>query len=275
MFENKSLYDRLIIKDNNKDFHNKLKNKQDENDFLKENSKSFYDDIILEFQNVYFKYKKNHIFKNLSFKIKEKNIVSFIGKSGCGKTTLINLILKTINPKEGKIIFSKEMGNKKNQIRKNIGYVTQENTFYLELTAYQNLKYFLKIYNMKHKVNQIDEVLKILGIEDKKFTKAKNLSGGQKRRLEFAISLIMLPKILILDEPFVGLDYKIINELLKTIKNLKRYNITIILISHKLDLVRKLSDKIFILNNHRIEKEVNASISKNISLESIFLEVTR
>ena len=218
-------------------------------------------DLLLFFEEVGFSYRSRKVFDKLSLKIFSNDCVSFVGNSGCGKTTLIKLILNLLKPKKGKIYFFSDLA-KKNQNKKiknidilknEINIVNQGSSFYPDLSAYENLKYFSTINNLKIKKEDIFNILKHLFLFDYKNIISKNLSGGQKRRLEFSLALLNKPKLMILDEPFVGLDNMRINDIIKIIKILNKYDIAIILISHRIELVSKICEKVFVLENKKLK----------------------
>lgn len=237
-------------------------------------------ELLLNFEEVSFSYKKIPVFKKLSLKIFTNDCVSFVGNSGCGKTTLIKLILNLLKPKKGKIYFfsnlAKSNKNKKIKnidiLKNEINIVNQGSSFYPELSAYENLKYFSIINNLKIKKEDIFSILKHLFLFDYKNIVSKNLSGGQKRRLEFSLALLNKPKLIILDEPFVGLDNTRIDDIIKIIRILNKYNIAIILISHRIGLVSKICEKVFVLENKKIKKIL---VKRGIGSEIFEKEIRR
>jgi len=182
---------------------------------------------IMEIKNISKKFKKNLVIKNLSFNVYENQILVIIGKSGCGKSTLYKILIGIYEIDKGVISYHGSLINNfniKKTLKHIIGFVSQENSFYESLTSYENLYFFGNVYGIKKKENKyrVEYLSKLVNLYGFKDILVENLSGGMKRRLEFAISLIHDPKILILDEPFTGLDLFLIEEIWEIIYEIKK-----------------------------------------------------
>lgn len=209
----------------------------------------------------------SQIISNLNLEIKKGEIVSILGKSGCGKTTLANIICGYIKPTEGNIYIDGIMSTlpSKNKIM-----VNQENDLFDWMTVEENMKIATE------RITIIDKYLKLVKLENTKLDYPSKLSGGMKKRLSLARALAANPDLLILDEPFSYLDQvtkmEILDELLKIVKSTKT---TTILITHNIDEAVYLSDRIVILSgnpshlvkdikidNHTVTKQLIEKIKK-------------
>lgn len=209
----------------------------------------------IELKNVDFtyekiNYEKKEVLKNINMKFEAGKITSIIGKSGSGKTTLLELIDNIIVPTKGEIII--EDVNK-------IGFLFQfpEEQFFNQ-TVKKELEVILKLSDYKKDINKrIHDVLEMVNLNEDYLNKNPfNLSGGEKRKLALASVLILNPKIILLDEPTIGLDDKDKNEMIKLIRMLKnRYNKTIIIASHDMNFIHKIADYIYVLDNKKIIME--------------------
>ena len=240
------------------------------------------DKIILRFRNISKHFKKKVVLDNLNLNIYENQINFFLGKSGCGKTTLLKILVGLIKQSRGEIYFRGQKFSRKSfkSFRRQIGFVTQDNSFYEDLTVFQNLVFYSKVFSLKKVfyLSRIQELLKFTDLQNARKVTAKNLSGGQKRRLEFSIALLPHPEILILDEPFTGLDIGLKQGIWKLIERIKFQNVSIILISHELKDILKYLDKIAIFGNKRIFEQIDVKKfqeNKNFDLEKYFLEISR
>ena len=209
----------------------------------------------IELKNVDFtyekiNYEKKEVLKNINMKFEAGKITSIIGKSGSGKTTLLELIDNIIVPTKGEIII--EDVNK-------IGFLFQfpEEQFFNQ-TVKKELEVILKLSDYKKNINKrIHDVLEMVNLSEDYLNKNPfNLSSGEKRKLALASVLILNPKIILLDEPTIGLDDKDKNEMIKLIRMLKnRYNKTIIIASHDMNFIHKITDYIYVLDNKKIIME--------------------
>ena len=209
----------------------------------------------IELKNVDFtyekiNYEKKEVLKNINMKFETGKITSIIGKSGSGKTTLLELIDNIIVPTKGEIII--EDVNK-------IGFLFQfpEEQFFNQ-TVKKELEVILKLSDYKKDINKrIYDVLEMVNLNEDYLNKNPfNLSSGEKRKLALASVLILNPKIILLDEPTIGLDDKDKNEMIKLIRILKnRYNKTIIIASHDMNFIHKITDYIYVLDNKKIIME--------------------
>lgn len=209
----------------------------------------------IELKNVDFtyekiNYEKKEVLKNINMKFEAGKITSIIGKSGSGKTTLLELIDNIIVPTKGEIII--EDVNK-------IGFLFQfpEEQFFNQ-TVKKELEVILKLSDYKKDINKrIYDVLEMVNLNEDYLNKNPfNLSSGEKRKLALASVLILNPKIILLDEPTIGLDDKDKNEMIKLIRMLKnRYNKTIIIASHDMNFIHKITDYIYVLDNKKIIME--------------------
>lgn len=210
------------------------------------------------FENVSFSYNKinyikKDILKNINISFKEEKVYSIIGKSGIGKTTFAELIAGIISPTEGKIV---------NQNKDKIGYVFQfpEEQFF-NRTVRKELEtgMILNHYHTDELEKRIKDALKMVGLNNEYLEKNPfKLSNGEKRLVAIASVLIFNPKIIILDEPTIGLDEESKSTLIKLIRLLKkRYQKTVIIISHDTDFVHTISDHIIVLYNQKIVLEGN------------------
>lgn len=209
----------------------------------------------IELKNVDFtyekiNYEKKEVLKNINMKFEAGKITSIIGKSGSGKTTLLELIDNIIVPTKGEIII--EDVNK-------IGFLFQfpEEQFFNQ-TVKKELEVILKLSDYKKNINKrIHDVLEMVNLNEDYLNKNPfNLSSGEKRKLALASVLILNPKIILLDEPTIGLDDKDKNEMIKLIRMLKnRYNKTIIIASHDMNFIHKIADYIYVLDNKKIIME--------------------
>ncbi len=209
----------------------------------------------IELKNVDFtyekiNYEKKEVLKNINMKFETGKITSIIGKSGSGKTTLLELIDNIIVPTKGEIII--EDVNK-------IGFLFQfpEEQFFNQ-TVKKELEVILKLSDYKKDINKrIYDVLEMVNLNEDYLNKNPfNLSSGEKRKLALASVLILNPKIILLDEPTIGLDDKDKNEMIKLIRMLKnRYNKTIIIASHDMNFIHKITDYIYVLDNKKIIME--------------------
>jgi len=233
---------------------------------------------IIEFQNVSLAYGNRLILDNISFKINEGQIFGMLGPNGVGKSTIFNLITGLITPKHGNIKINGEDVSKfpiylRTQKFK-VGYVPQYGGFFNDLTLQDNLKAISEIVIKDKNIRQerIDYLLAKFELENIKNIKAKFLSGGQKKKLVIALSLLSNPKVLLLDECFAALDVLTIKMLQEIIVNLQQENqITICICDHQARDLLACVDVAMILSNCKvIAQDTPSNLVKDINAKNAY-----
>jgi len=212
------------------------------------------DNVLIELKNVTKKYGDFVAVDNISFKIEEGEIIGLLGPNGAGKSTTMNMITGFIEPTKGEIIIDGfDILRKTRKAKKQIGYMPENVPLYMELTVKEFVKYMaeLKYVEKEQRKEEIERVIKQTGLEEVQNKLIRNLSRGYKQRVSLAGSLVGHPKILILDEPTVGLDPKQITEIRSLIAELSKEH-TIILSSHILSEVSQICNKVIIINKGKI-----------------------
>jgi ABC-2 type transport system ATP-binding protein len=234
---------------------------------------------LLEVKGLSKNYGKLNVLNNINFDLFEGEILGVLGYSGSGKTTLLNVICGLISTNSGKVIYYLENGEKVEAVRhfakgaeSFIGFSTQEPSFYKELSIKENLYYFAQIKDIKRSeiptlVKDIMGVFKLLKFAN---IKADELSGGMKKRLDLACSMIDSPKVLILDEPTESLDFSLREELKSILKKIKKDNIGIIFISHVIEEIESIADKVLFLDHTK-----TTLIPNNKNLRNSFLRYVK
>ena len=233
---------------------------------------------IIEFENISLAYGNRLILDNISFKINEGQIFGMLGPNGVGKSTIFNLITGLINPNHGKIKINGEdvtqypvyLRTKKFKV----GYVPQHGGYFNDLTLHDNLKAISEIISdnknlMKDRINFLISRFELENIKD---IKAKFLSGGQKKKLVIALSLLSEPKVLLLDECFAALDVLTIKMLQEIIVNLQQENkITICICDHQARDLLACVDIAMILNNCKIiAQDTPSNLVTNINAKNAY-----
>lgn len=207
---------------------------------------------IVRVNNITKRFNDKLALDNISFSVKEGEIFGLIGPNGAGKSTLINIITNLMLPNSGDIqINGLDLSKDYIKAKSIIGLVPQELALMETLTPFDNLEYFGAYYGLKGKLLQdrITEALEVTGLTDVKKKKIKKLSGGMQRRLNIGIALLNHPKILILDEPTVGVDPQSRNHIFNFIKGIsEKQKTTVIYTSHYMEEVEHLCSKIFIMD---------------------------
>lgn len=210
---------------------------------------------IIEVKNLTKKYKNTKAIDDLSFNVKEGEILGLLGPNGSGKSTTINCILSLLNFDSGIIeIFGKKMNTNAYDIKEKIGVVFQEVAVFNELTVYENIDYFCGLY-IKDKIKRkeyIEDAIKLVGLEDFKKYYPKQLSGGLLRRLNIACGIAHKPKLIFLDEPTVAVDPQSRNNILDGIKKLASEGATIVYTTHYMEEVEILCNRVIILDRGKI-----------------------
>ena len=222
--------------------------------------KSFKDEQTqIELKDISMSYNKREIFSNLSFKINKGEIMGMLGPNGVGKSTIFYLISGLMKPNYGKVVLNgKDVTNYpiyERATKFKIGYVPQHGGFFHDLTLIENLKSVaeIQIKNKSERILKINNLISKFELDSALDTKAKFLSGGQKKKLVIAMALINDPNILLLDECFAALDVLTIRMLQQTIVNLQTIdNITICICDHQARDLLSCVDKAIILSNGHI-----------------------
>jgi len=191
----------------------------------------------------------------ISFNIKQGECFGFLGPNGAGKTTTIKMIQCVIPKTSGKLeVLGMDVEFYAKEIKRVLGVVPQENNLDPDFTVYDNLMVYSRYFNIpkKEAKEMIGRLLKFVQLEDKRDTIIERLSGGMKRRLILARALLNEPKILILDEPTVGLDPQARHIIWDRLRSLKKEGITIILTTHYLEEASQLCDRLVIMDGGRI-----------------------
>lgn len=192
---------------------------------------------------------------NVSFTVKEGSCFGLLGPNGAGKSTTMKIITGIIEADKGNaLVFGEDIKKSKDLIRKKIGYVPQEITLYDKISAYNNLVFFGEMYGVKGKElkDRIKEVLQQVGLSERANDPIHTYSGGMKRRINIAAALLHNPKLVILDEPTVGIDPQSRNHIFEIIRSLKSQGVTIIYSTHYMEEVEALCDDIAIIDNGKV-----------------------
>lgn len=210
---------------------------------------------MLELRNINKAYDKKTILADISLKIETGEIVSILGPSGSGKTTLLNVILGLTELTGGQILFDGQDLTKVAMKERGFNIVFQDYALFPNLNAYQNIIYGLKNKPGLSTDGEVRELIKLLGLADHLGKRIEQLSGGQKQRVALARTLVMKPKILLLDEPLSALDGVIKESIKERIQRIaKQYNLTTIIVTHDPEEALTLSDRVLILNEGRISQ---------------------
>ena len=209
---------------------------------------------MIEIKNITKRYGSFLAVDDISFEVKDHEIVGFLGPNGAGKSTTMNMITGFIEPTKGKIIINGyDISKSPIKAKKQLGYMPESVPLYNDLTVKEFVDYMADLKNVsrKDKKEAVKKVLEETGLVDVQKKLIKNISRGYKQRVSMAGALIGDPEVLILDEPTVGLDPKQITEIRELIKNLGK-NHTVILSSHILSEVSQICEKVVIINKGKI-----------------------
>jgi iron(III) transport system ATP-binding protein len=219
--------------------------------------------MLLEINNLYFSYSKEKpLFQNLNLAFEEGKIIALAGESGCGKSTLLSLIYGLLDWESGDIVFDgkKLSGPKGNLVpgEADMKYVAQNFDLMPYATVAENVGKFISNINLKKKKETVSELLEVVGLEEFSHTLPKYLSGGQQQRVAIARALSVLPKLLILDEPFSNLDFPRKIELReKLFRYVKQHHISLVISTHELQDIIPWLDQIIILQDGRLIQKDN------------------
>lgn len=210
---------------------------------------------MLQIENISKSFDGTPVLNNISLQIEDSQIVSILGSSGGGKTTLLNIILGLLSPDSGKIIFNDADITTMPMEKRGFNIVFQDYALFPNLTAYKNITYGLRNFPDRSSKQEIEALIDLLDLREHLNKKIDQLSGGQKQRVALARTMVMKPKILLLDEPLSALD-GVIKESIKEkiVRIAKDFHLTTIIVTHDPEEALTISDKVLILNKGSIEQ---------------------
>lgn len=235
---------------------------------------------MLEFKDVSKSYNDEKFnIRNISFSIKKKEIVGLVGRNGTGKSTILKMSNLLVRNDSGNIYYNHKNYNDMNEkeirrLRQEIVYIFQESNLILNKTVLYHLELPFKLSNRKVNYKEIDEILSFMNISELKENRTRNLSGGQRQKVAIAMAILQKPSILLCDEVSSALDVKAEKEIYDLLKLLvDKYDISILMISHNLSVVKNFCDRILLVENETIEEEIIPNKSKNTIEKDYFNHV--
>jgi lipopolysaccharide export system ATP-binding protein len=214
---------------------------------------------LLDVQNLEKYYGRRKVVDGVSFTVEQGEIVGLLGPNGAGKTTSFRMTIGIVDPDGGKVIFDGLDVTKLQFFKRaqaGMGYLAQEPSVFKQLTVEDNLMAILETrpgMNRKARKHRQDELLGQFGLTHIRRTKANRVSGGERRRLEIARSLITEPKLILLDEPFAGIDPKTVGEIQDAIRELAEvYNLGILITDHQFRETLEVTDRTYVIREGRV-----------------------
>ena len=221
--------------------------------------------IMLELKKIAKEYGDIIAVNDIDLKVKKGEIFGILGPNGAGKSTLIGMICGLIKRTSGEIIYE-EKETKIRKFKENIGIVPQDFALYWDLTAEENIEFFCSLYGFRGKdlKTRVNNVLDFVGLTDVRNKKASEFSGGMKRRLNIGCAIAHSPKLIIMDEPTVGIDPQSRNHILKSVLKLRDEGATVIYTSHYMQEVDDICDRIAIVDKGNVIAEGTSEELKNL-----------
>jgi ABC-2 type transport system ATP-binding protein len=240
--------------------------------------------LLLEVKELSKTYGEKQVVQGIRFAVKKGEILGFIGPNGAGKSTTIRMIADIEAMDQGEILFQGQKKEKDQRFFKSsIGVVPQDIAVYDDLSAYDNVKFFCSLYGFhgRELKNRVKEALDFTGLWDRRKDFPVKFSGGMKRRLNIACSIAHSPKLLIMDEPTVGIDPQSRNHIMEAIRILNSRGTTVIYVSHYMEEIEAICSRIVIMDHGQIIEDMEKESLKakygeqdRNTLEDIFLYLT-
>ncbi len=208
----------------------------------------------LEGQNISKSFKGRCVVNNVSIRVDQGEVVGLLGPNGAGKTTTFLIILGIYKPESGKIFINNKDITRESvylRARQGISFLPQEPSVFKGLTVRDNIQAIMDMHP-RHRSVAVDEILAEMGLSELWNKKAYLLSGGERRRLEIARSLVLTPDFLLLDEPFAGIDPIQIKEIQRLVKTFKEKGLGIIITDHNVREILKITDRSYIINRGEV-----------------------
>lgn len=239
---------------------------------------------LLEIRNLSKSYGDKQVVDGLTFHINKGEIVGFLGPNGAGKSTTIKMIIDVEAKDEGEILYEGQNTREElTRFKRSIGVVPQEIAVYEDISAYDNVKFFCSLYGYSGKElkKRAQEALEFVGLWERRKDLPAKYSGGMKRRLNIACSIAHSPRLLIMDEPTVGIDPQSRNHIMESIKLLQQRGTSILYVSHYMEEIEALCSRIVIMDQGKLIQDMDKEKLKAnykeqdcTNLEDIFLKLT-
>ena len=234
------------------------------------------DDICIEFDNVVAGYKDFMILNNLSFRVRKGSITLLLGPNGAGKSTVLKTLFGLLKPRQGRILLNGENisgASQKALLAKGIAFVPQGRNLFGQLTVFQNLELGGITLGMKTTHERIPEVLEFFPrVKERLHSQASALSGGEQKQLEVGRALLLRPKVLLIDEPSIGLSPLVVQDVFKLLKNLAAQGTTILMVEQNVKSALKMADDAIALESGQLVLHKKASeLLADPNIERLFL----
>jgi ABC-2 type transport system ATP-binding protein len=214
--------------------------------------------------------------ERLSIRVDEGEVFGFLGPNGAGKTTTIRMLTALIAPSQGEAkVAGYELGRQDDEIRKNVGILTEAPGLYDRLSAERNLEFFARLYEVEDVAGQVESYLRMLGLWDRRQEDAGTFSKGMRQKLAIARALLHEPKVLFLDEPTSGLDPEAARLVREFIRSLKHKGRTIFMCTHNLDEADRLCDRIAVFNVHLLALDTPAALRRQLFGRSVVFHLAQ
>ncbi|EFI66441.1 polar amino acid transport system ATP-binding protein [Lysinibacillus fusiformis ZC1] len=214
---------------------------------------------MIKIEDLYKSYGQNEVLKGISTEVKEKEVIAIIGPSGSGKSTFLRCLNLLETPTSGKVTIAGDVltdkGTNIMKIREEVGMVFQHFHLFPHKTVLENLTYApinVKGIDKTTAINKAEELLKKVGLFEKRQEYPNRLSGGQKQRVAIARALAMDPKVILFDEPTSALDPEMVKEVLAVMKNLADSGMTMLIVTHEMGFAREVADRILFLDGGKL-----------------------
>jgi heme ABC exporter ATP-binding subunit CcmA len=233
------------------------------------------DEWMIQVEGICKSFGKIFAIRDIELNVKRGDFLTIVGPNGAGKTTLLKILSTLMKPTrgEGKIA-GFDLRKEKEELRKRIGMASHRSFLYDNLTAYENLKFYGKLYEVKNLGERIKELIDEVGLGSRLYDAVGTLSRGMKQRLSIARSIIHNPVVLLLDEPFTGLDQWSAQRLEEILNKLRREEKTIIMTTHNLSRCLGLSDMVAIQNWGKIQYQQGMQEIELRDLEDLYSQYT-
>ena len=231
---------------------------------------------VIEIRDLVKKYGNNIAVDNINLSIDKGEIYGLLGPNGAGKSTTINMLCSLLKPNSGSLkIFGVDVQEHNMDVKKKIGLVPQNVAIYKDFTAYENVKFFGELYGLRgNKLKEsVNKALEFVGLLDVAKDQAKSFSGGMVRRLNIACAIVHEPKLIIMDEPTVGIDPQSRNHILNAVKTLNKNGTTIIYTTHYMEEAENLCSKIGIIDKGKIIVEGSTDELKSMVSDKKTLQI--